>query len=302
MKQLKKSVLVTGAGGFIGSHLLPKLKKNFQIVVAPPSDKLDIRDRDKVLKLPKAQIVIHLAGVANVPLSWGDPGRVISINTIGAANILDYCVKNKASLIYPSSYSYGSPKYLPTDEKHPVKADNPYAVSKLAAESLCEAYYRKYDLNIAILRLFNVYGPGQSEEMVIPTMVLGLINKNYVEVQTGKPKRDMIFVSDAVEAFLLALKREGGLVIYNVGSGKSYSIKEMAIKLIEISGKKSKFIDRKLPRSNDILKTMADISKIQAELAWKPKVNIDEGLKKTYLWFLSHQRNSLRVTKISSFV
>lgn len=288
MKQLKKSVLVTGSGGFIGSHLLPKLKKNFQVVATPPSNKLDIRDRDKVFKLPKAQFVIHLAGVANVPLSWEDPGRVISINTIGTVNILDYCRRNKASLIYPSSYAYGSPKYIPTDEKHPVKAENPYAVSKLAAESLCEVYHKNYGLNITILRLFNVYGPGQSEAMVISRMVLGLINKNCIEVQTGKPKRDMVFVSDVAEAFLLALKREGGLAVYNVGSGNSYSVKEMAMKLIEISEKKSKFIDKKLPRSSDILETMADISKIRTELGWKPKVNINEGLKKTYLWFLSH--------------
>lgn len=288
MKQLEKSVLVTGAGGFIGSHLLPKLKKKFQVVIAPSSDKLDIRDRDKVLKLPRAQFVIHLAGVANVPLSWEDSERVISINTIGTANILDYCVKNKTSLIYPSSYAYGSPKYLPTDEKHPVKAENPYAVSKLAAESLCGVYHKKYGLSITILRLFNVYGPGQSGEMVIPRMVLGLINKNYIEVQTGKPKRDMIFVSDVVEAFLLALKRKRGLVTYNVGSGKSYSIKEIAMKLIKISGGKSKFMDEKLPRASDILETMANIKKIQTELGWEPKVNIDQGLKKTYSWFVTH--------------
>ncbi len=290
MNQSKESVLVTGVGGFLGSHLLPKLEKNFRVVAAPPSDKLDIRDRDKVVKLPEAQFVIHLAGIANVPLSWEDPERVISINTIGTANILDYCVKNKASLIYPSSYAYGSPEYLPTDEKHPVKAENPYAVSKLAAESLCEVYHKKYGLNVIILRLFNVYGPGQSEEMVIPKIILGLINRNSVEVQTGKPKRDMVFVSDVVEAFLLALRGKNGLTIYNVGSGKSYSIKEIAMKLIEISGKKSKFTDKRIPRPNDILETLANISKIQTELGWKPKVNIDEGLEKTYSWFLTHKK------------
>lgn len=288
MNLSKESILVTGSDGFIGSQLLPKLKKNFRVVTSPPSGELDIRDRGKVLRLPNARVVIHLAGIANVPLSWEDPGRVISVNTIGTANILDYCVKNKASLIYPSSYAYGSPEYLPTDERHTIKAENPYAVSKLAAESLCEVYHKKYGLNITILRLFNVYGPGQSEEMVIPKMVLRLISNDFIEVQTGRPKRDMVFVSDVVEAFLLALQREDGLAIYNVGSGESYSIKEVAMKLIGISGKKGKFIDKKTPRANDILETMADVSKIQTELGWRPKIDIDEGLRRTYSWFLTH--------------
>ena len=284
MKKLKKSVLVTGSSGFIGSHLLPLLQKDFRII-APSSNELDIRDRIKVLELPQVQSVIHLAGTSNVPASWEDPREAISINTIGTANILEYCVKNSAKLIYPSSYAYGNPEYLPTDEKHPVKAENPYAVSKLAAESLCEVYYKRYGLDITVFRIFNVYGPGQSERMVIPTMTLGLINKGSIEVQTGKPKRDMIFISDVVEAFLLALKKDTGFAVYNVGSSRSYSIKELSMKLIRISSRKSRFIDKKNPRSNDILETRADISKIQTEIGWKPKVSIDEGLKKTYLWY-----------------
>lgn len=288
MKNNKPTILITGAGGFIGSHLLPELKENFKVIIAPPASILDIRNEEKVLKLPKAKFVIHLAGIIDVPFSWEDPGQVISTNTIGTANILDYCVKNKASLIYPSSYAYGDPKYLPTDEKHPVKSENPYAVSKLAAESLCGVYQKKYGLNVTIFRIFNVYGPGQSMKMVIPKMIAGLIDRNCIEVQTGKPKRDMVFISDVVESFLLALKNGNGLVVYNVGSGKSYSVREMAKKLIKISGGSAKFIDKKTPRSNDIPETMANIKKIQQQLGWRPKVNIDEGLEKTYSWFLTN--------------
>lgn len=282
----KKRVLVTGSSGFIGSHLIPKLEKKFQVIISP-SDRFDIRDKEKVLKLPKAEYVIHLAGTSNVPLSWEDPEQAISINTIGTLNILDYCVKNKAKLLFPSSYAYGNPGYLPTDEKHPVKAENPYAISKLAAESFCELYFKKYNLKVTILRLFNVYGPGQSKDMVIPKMIFSLITKNLIEVQTGKPKRDMVFVSDVVEAFLLSLNKDDGFQVYNVGSGKNYSVKEMAIKLIKISGK-GKFNDLKTPRPNDILETLANITMIRKSLNWNPKVNIDDGLKKTYSWFLTH--------------
>src|SRR3989344_964298 len=282
----QKKVLVTGARGFIGSHLLSVLQKNFNVIVAPFSDKLDIRDREKVLKLPKTEIVIHLAGTANVPESWENPGKVISINTAGTANILDYCVKNKAGLIFPSSYTYGIPDYLPTDEKHPVKAQNPYAVSKLAAEAICELYYKRYNLDISILRIFNVYGPGQPEDMVIPTMILSLIYKGVIEVQTGRPKRDMVYVTDVVNAFLLASKNQKGFNIYNIGFGKSYSIRDLAKKIITISKEKSRFIDKKNPRSSDIMETLADISRIRRQLGWEPKVDIVEGLKETYSWYL----------------
>lgn len=281
----EKKILVTGARGFIGSHLLSALEENFQVIATPSSKELDIRDKEGVFKLPPAHTVIHLAGTSNVPISWKDPGNAIFVNTIGTVNILEYCKKFGAKLIIPSSYPYGNPQYLPTDEDHPTKAENPYAVSKLAVESLCHVYHTRYGLDITILRIFNVYGPGQSEQMIVPKMILDLKNNKRIEVQTGKPKRDMIFVSDVIEALMSCLDRRG-FEIYNVGSGNSYSIKELAKKLIEISGRKYPFKDKHNPRPNDIMETRADISKIQKYLGWRPKVDIDEGLTITYSRFL----------------
>lgn len=285
----KEAILVTGATGFIGSHLVPQLKKGgFEVIITPSSDKFDVRSKNQVLQLPPADIVIHLAGIANVPYSWEHPQEVMEINTLGTLNVLEYCVQNKARLVFPGSYAYGMPQYLPTDEAHPVKAENPYAVSKLAAESLCEVWQKRYGFGVTILRLFNVYGPGQLEEMVVPRMILGLIRNNKIEVFTGKPKRDMVFIDDVAEAFIAALKKKEGFNIYNVGYGRSWSVEEMARKLIETSGKKVKFIDEGIERPNDIMDTVADITKINNELGWSPKVSIDEGLEKTYSWFLNH--------------
>ena len=286
-------ILITGASGFIGSNLVPVFKKNYRVITTDLIDRFDIRDKGKIDQLPKVDIVIHLAGIINIPLSWKNPQEVLEVNTIGTVNILEYCVKNNSKIIFPSSYPYGIPNYLPTDETHPISAENPYAVSKLAAESLCEVYQKRYGFGVVIMRIFNVYGPNQSEDMVIPKIILGLIKNGKVEVFSGKPKRDMVYISDVVQAFRAVLKKDEGFNIYNVGSGKNYSIEQISKKVIKISGNNALFIDQNQERPNEIMETQADIKKIRDELGWQPKVSIDTGLKKTY-WSLIHSQKGIK--------
>ena len=287
------TILITGASGFIGSNLVPVLRKKYRIITTASIDKFDIRDKNKIDQLPKADIVIHLAGIINVPFSWKNPQEVLEVNTIGTVNILEYCVKNKSRIIFPSSYPYGISNYLPTNESHPISSENPYAVSKLAAESLCEVYQKRYGFGVVIMRLFNVYGPNQPEDMVVPKIILGLIKNGKIEVFSGKPKRDMIYISDVVQAFRAVLKKDDGFNIYNIGSGKNYSIEQISKKVIKISGNNALFIDQNQERPNEILETQADIKKIRDELGWQPKISIDIWLKKTY-WLLAHSQKGIK--------
>jgi nucleoside-diphosphate-sugar epimerase len=280
-------VLVTGSSGFIGRHLVDKLENEDLEIIATPlrSEGFDITNRQDVLNLPAADLVIHLAAIANVPDSW-DPTKGIELwntNTVGTLNILGFCEKHSARLVFPSSYLYGNPQYLPVDENHPVSTPNPYAVSKLAAESLCFAYHEKNHLPTTILRVFNCYGPGQSQKMVISQMIAELRDTGNITLFSGLPQRDFVYVEDVVDAFLLASKQErDSCDVYNVGSGESHSIFQIAQMLMEISGSRGEIIDKDIQRANEILNTVADTRKIQQELGWTCSTSIQRGLEATY--------------------
>ncbi len=275
-------ILVTGGDGFIGSHLVPALKvKGYNVLL--PKESFDVRKARHVSSLPKADFVIHLAAIASVPKSWKHPKKVFEVNTLGTLNMLQYCKLHSAKLIFPSSYMYGNPKYLPIDENHNLSAENPYAVSKLAAEELCKVYSKPYGLDVTVFRIFNVYGPRQEGHMVIPEIISKLLTReSAITIQSGKSRRDFIYITDVVNAFLKAIRKTEGYKVYNLGSGESWSIREAAEKLVSISRREITIIDKDIMRPNEIMNTVADTSKIKKELNWKPKVSIDKGLKKTY--------------------
>ncbi len=279
-----KKILVTGASGFIGSHLTKRLNEEGYKVIAP--SKLDIVNKKQVSKLPKTDLVIHLAAIVNVPLSWDKPEDIFKVNTLGTLNILKYCEKNKSGIIYASSYVYGNPKYLPIDENHPISLENPYAISKFAAEQLCYMYGKKNNFPVTVFRIFNPYGPGQSPNMVISQMLSDLIANNKIEILDKTPKRDFVYIDDVIDVFILTLKMKlEGYNLFNIGSGKAYSIYNIAKKIIKISGSKNTTIlDRKIKRSNDIPETKANILKVKKHLKWKPRIDINDGLERTYKW------------------
>lgn len=282
---MNRIALITGNTGFMGSHLVREFENRGWKLVVLEKD-FDIRKEATVMALPKADLVIHLAAIANVPLSWDKPQEVLEINLIGTANILKYCEINQSKLIYPGSYAYGIPKYLPIDELHPTSAENPYAVSKLAAEELCQVYFKKNGLGTTILRIFNPYGPGQSEKMIISQMISELVQEGKITIFSGKPKRDFLYIDDLVKAFVLAAQQiDDELNIFNIGSGNSWSILEIATKIRRLSGKNCEILDKETERPNDIMDTIANIDKAKEKLGWTPEISIDDGLKRTINWF-----------------
>lgn len=288
----KEKILVTGASGFTGRHLVRRLEdEGYKVITPDHSSGFDVRKQEEVLGLPKADIVIHLAAIVNVPLSWEKPHEVLNVNAGGTLNILLYCSKHMPRLIFASSYAYSVADYFPIDEKHPTRVGNPYAVSKLAGEQLCYVYSKKGGFETTVLRIFNPYGPGQSEKMVISQMAAELVRDGKITIFNGKPKRDLLYISDLVEAYLSVIKSpSGGYHLYNVGYGDSWTIRELAEMLVEISGKEAKVEDKGIERPNEIMDSRADISKIKGELGWSPKIDINEGLQRTYSWYVEETK------------
>lgn len=281
-------LIVTGSDGFIGRYLKTRLEReNYEIVTFSLSGGQDIRRTEDVLGLPKATAVFHLAANTNVPFSFDHPQEVLETNILGTLNILEYCRTQRVKMIFPSTaYVYGVPKSLPIKENHPLDAPNAYVESKISGERLCQLYSRCFGIKTIVLRLFNVYGPGQSQPTAINDMIISLLKEGEIRFRDGSPKRDFVFIDDVIEALTVVLDYEpkNGLEVFNVGSGQSCSISELAEMLKEISGnEKVRIIDEKQSRPGDVREVVADIGKINQTINWKPKVSIHEGLERTFL-------------------
>ena len=274
-----RTYLVTGSEGFVGRCLVKELEKSkCSIIRFDKGNGKDVTRWTEFQSIPKADVVFHLAARTIVPWCMENPRETFEINTLGTLNILEYCRKFNAKLVYPSSYVYGIPEYLPIDENHPLKPNNTYAKSKLMAEQLCVNYHTDYNLKCIILRPFNIYGPGQSKDFLIPTIVRQIKENNKIKLKDNSPKRDFIYVADMVRALIKA-SDYNKFGIFNMGCGKSYSVEQIVKKLVNIHGKKIKVTYTNEKRKNEVADCYADISKAEKELKWKPTVNIDQGLK-----------------------
>jgi nucleoside-diphosphate-sugar epimerase len=299
----KKKILVTGAGGFVGSHLVhtlagsgsevnvfdvgnilsskykPGLYKNFpgKITIFPGNveipGSLDEAAAD-------ADHIIHLAARSFVPDSWENPYDFYRTNVIGTSNVLDLCRRNNCRLTYLSSYVYGDPEYLPIDEKHPLRSYNPYSHSKLIAEDVCRYYKMNYGVKITVLRPFNLYGPGQGSAFLIPEIMAQLVSADtsVIEVNALEPKRDYVYIDDLVRAILLSVDSSDD--IFNIGSGFSVSVEEIIKTAIKVSGIEKKYSSRNIKRKNEVYDVVADISKAKKMLGWSPKISLEEGIRK----------------------
>ena len=278
-----KRFLVTGSDGFVGRHLVNELKKKGgEVTGIDIQSGVDIRDWEKVKSIDDVDIVYHLAAMMYVPFSWKNPQIVYEVNVLGTLNILEYCrIHDVKKMVFASSYLYGKPKYLPIDEKHPIDPHNPYARSKKIAEDLCQGYSEDFGLNCIVLRPFNIYGPGQNKNFLIPTIINQIITGK-VELNDPKPKRDFLYIEDVVAAYINAGKYSGSdYEIFNIGSGISHSVDEVVRKLIDIFGEKVVVNYRNKRRKNEIMDSIADISKAKEKLKWRPKTILDEGLRHT---------------------
>jgi len=276
-------ILITGYSGFIGSYLLKRLNKNeHELVLADITNDTDICDWQQVKHFTGIDIIIHLANLSFVPASYEQPKRFYETNYLSTLNMLELCRLNGAKMIYFSSYMYGHPQYQPIDENHPIQAYNPYSQTKVICESLCEGYNRDFKVPITIFRPFNIYGKGQNPEFLIPSIIQQAHNGKIV-IRDDRPKRDYIHVEDIISAIITAIEikdENDSIKKYNLGSGISYSVKDIIDIVREFFDSEIEYICSHEVRANEVLDTIADITKIKRELNWEPKISIKEGLRK----------------------
>jgi nucleoside-diphosphate-sugar epimerase len=276
-----KTIAVTGSSGFIGSKLVDSLRKDgFELLELDLKNRFDLTDNNCLEKIKKFDVVVHLAAKSFVPDSFIYPKQFYSDNYTITLNILELARKFNSKVIFFSSYVYGTPRYLPIDESHPLEAHNPYAQSKIICEKLCEGYARDFDLPVIIFRPFNIYGTGQNFYFLIPT-ILNQVKTGLVKLQDSRPKRDFIFVDDVISAIRLVISSSTPhLDVFNLGYGVSYSISDIINTIrdiypyefdVEFSGE---------IRKNEVMDIVADTSHAKVGLLWEPKVSLKEGIAK----------------------
>ena len=275
-----KKILITGSEGFVGKNLIRYLK-NYSFQIIETKDKsFDLKLNESWKQIEKCDYLIHLAGKSFVPKSWEEPARFIENNILLITNALEYCRVNKTKLIFLSSYLYGNCKKMPIKENAPIEATNPYALSKLLSEKLCYFYKNNFQVKNIILRVFNLYGPGQPKEYLLSKITNQVRNEKIIKVDNLSPKRDYVYIDDLCSAIVKAINYRGNEHIFNIGSGKSYSVKEVIDFIQNIYGTSLNIKEKKLIRKNEILNTIADINLAKKELEWSPIYDLKEGLKK----------------------
>jgi UDP-glucose 4-epimerase len=295
-----KRILVTGANGFIGRHLTTELQKQGANVLAldvQGNYPVDLRDWHRLENfgnnLGKLDLAYHLAGLMFVPYSFENPREIYEVNVLGTLNLLELCRLHSAEkVVFASSYVYGPPQYLPIDEDHPLNPTSPYARSKVMGENLLKAFHEDYRLKCTILRPFNIYGEGQSDNFLIPT-ILKQIAHGKIELVDPEPKRDFLYITDMVDAYLKAGEFDSGnFEIFNIGAGLSYAVDEIVQMVMEIWGQQVEVSYKHSRRRNEIMNVIANVQKAQNKLGWTPKVALKEGLKKYVEWYKARMKSN----------
>jgi NAD dependent epimerase/dehydratase len=311
-----KKVFVTGADGFIGSHLIEKLvvsgAKVKALVFYNSWNKIgwlqdlsrevlehveifvgDVRDSERVRQgVFGSEYVFHLSSLIAIPYSYDAPRSYIDTNLFGALNVLQACRESDTliRLVHVStSEVYGTAQQVPISEKHPLVGQSPYSASKIAADKIAESFYMSFGLPVVTARPFNTYGPRQTARAVIPTIASQLLaGHKILKLGSLTPKRDFNFVQDTVNGMLalsLCKKAEGQVV--NIGSGEEWSIAQTVEILCEIIGHKVEIISddtRIRPKNSEVNRLLADISKLKDLTGWESSISFNQGLIKTVEW------------------
>ncbi len=270
-------ILVTGANGFVGKMLCKALKQANHDVIELQSIAGDITKAMTWENIPATEILIHLAAKTFVPDSWKDPALFMQTNAQGTLLALEYCKKHGARMVFISSYLYGNPEILPIPETAKIYTPNPYALSKKTAEDYCRFYADTFDVRSVIIRPFNLYGYGQSDNFLIPEIILQVLNGDKVQVKDLEPKRDYIYIDDFIDAIMRCIEIEK-FEIFNIGSGESYSVAELIQMVQSICGTQLPVISSGEKRPAEIMNTIADISKAKELLHWSPSTSMFQGI------------------------
>ena len=280
-------ILITGSTGFIGRALLTELRRegNYEIIEFTRLKNDDILDYESISKFFNTGLshVIHLAGETVVPKSWEDPSKFIQTNVSGTTNVLEICRHNNCSMTNISAYVYGNPETLPITVDSKVKPNNPYALSKYLGEQVCQFYSECYEVPVTSLRLFNVYGVGQSNNFLIQSIIEQTMDNDICEITVNNlaTKRDYVFLEDVVSAILCSMQEVNiGFHNFNIASGKSFSVKEVIAVIQEICQTNRPVLSRNQSRVNEIVDTQADISHSIEILKWKPSNTFRQGIQK----------------------
>ena len=273
-------LLVTGASGFIGVPLVRALEADHEIKALRRADG-DIAVPETLARIGKVDHVFHLAGRSFVPDSWRDPTGFVNTNVAGTTAVLDFCKQAGASITFVSAYVYGQPDHLPIDETHPVRPNNPYAMSKYLAEQVCGFYASQFGVRVTIVRPFNIYGPRQADHFLIPTVVRQLKQGGPIRVLDLAPRRDYLYVDDLVNLLVRTLSpAEAGATVVNAGSGSSISVGELVDTLQSVAGTSLEVLSENKPRHEELSDVRADVSKARDCFGWVPRTSLEDGLQR----------------------
>lgn len=310
-------VLVTGAGGFIASHLVEYLVREGASVRAfirynSRSDFGRFEDIDPELKSevdvflgdltnPEAvlgatdgvEVVLHLGALIPIPYSYQHPREFVFANVDGTLNVLEACRRRDLRRIVhvSSSEVYGTAQTVPIREDHPLRPQSPYAATKVAADQLALTYWRSFETPVVVARPFNTFGPRQSARAVIPTIIAQALAGDIVRIGSTTPTRDFLYVEDTargIASCALGVGVEGET--FNLGTGREYSIGDVADRIFAILGREIELQtedQRRRPPASEVERLIADASRATAELGWAPEVDLDEGLRRTVEWMQS---------------
>ncbi|MDR3473760.1 MAG: SDR family NAD(P)-dependent oxidoreductase [Devosia sp.] len=327
-------VLVTGADGFIGSHLAETLveagadvtalclynsfdsygwldEAPMPIFMAMRRIRGDVRDAAFMRRITEGQdVVFHLAALIAIPYSYEAPQSYVETNVLGTLNVLEAARADDVGRVVHTSTSevYGTAQRLPIDESHPLQGQSPYSASKIGADMIAEAFSRSYGMPVAILRPFNAFGPRQSERAIIPTIIRQLLDPTCMVLKVGDTttKRDFTFVDDTVSAFMtLGNSRTIRFgVPYNAGSGSSISIGDLIELLSDVVGRTKPVVEegqRLRPGNSEVRVLLADSTRLLAEGGWRPAISLRCGLERTADWWSERIANH-RVRRDSTFM
>ena len=316
MKNSNANIFVTGADGFIGSHLVerlvaeghsvralayynsfgqwgwldtlaPEVIDQVDVVMGDVRDARCVRD-----SMQGVDTVYHLAALIGIPYSYLAPDSYVDTNIRGTLNVLEAArdLKTKRVLVTSTSEVYGTARYVPIDEKHPYQGQSPYSATKIGADRLAESYFRSFDLPVTIVRPFNTYGPRQSARAVIPTIITQLLDgKSEIQLGALAPTRDLVFVEDTARGFCELATCDSAIgEEVNISTGEEISIGDLAQSIIAQTNPQATIVtdeQRVRPDKSEVERLLGCPKKLETLTGWKPSTGLTEGLEKTIDWF-----------------
>jgi len=309
-----KRVLVTGAGGFIGSHLVemlveqgnnvralvhynsrndwglleqvpPRIREDVEVVAG------DIRDAHQMERVVRGcTVVYHLAALIGIPYSYAAPSSYVSTNVVGTLNVLQAAMAEGVERIVHTSTSevYGTAQYTPIDEKHPLRGQSPYSASKIGADKMAESFHLSFGLPVVTVRPFNTFGPRQSARAVIPTIISQAIKGEEIRLGSLDPVRDLTFVEDTVDGFVRAAGADAAVGrVINLGQGEGVTIGDLAERILTLMGVDIPIVtktERTRPPRSEVRELVCANEQARSVLGWSPSSTLADGLRRTVAW------------------